>query len=304
VDAVYPRAEYIAQRGRGATRQAAEVAAASEIALLFNREIRVNRGYSLSVNQQDGAATESSTATDEAIVQSQFALFGIRYAQDAFYSQAEKQWQTVAYIDRDEAWAVYEPRFKRQADAFHALYAAAENEGGRFRRFLRFGAADAYVRGGDFVEAEAFGQTLHPQKMSDAFDAVRAEIAALPQRIDAAKRNAAVFIDCPGEFETRVANAFSQALKAEGFPVVENRNGADVVCAVTIDEGRQQREVGIFYYSSLRAVFTDASGAIFTFNATADRASAVTPEVAKRRAYTALAEKVVESFSIGGSSGQ
>jgi hypothetical protein len=56
--------------------------------------------------------------------------------------------------------------------------------------------------------------------------------------------------------------------------------------------------LGIFYYSSLQAVFTNASGALFTFNAAADRASAVTPDVAKRRAYTALAEKVVESFSI------
>jgi hypothetical protein len=109
-----------------------------------------------------------------------------------------------------------------------------------------------------------------------------------------------VFIDCPGDFESLVTNAFSRALSAEGFPVAKNRNGADVVCAVTIDEGRQQRELGIFYNSSLRAVFTGASGALFTFNAAADRASAVTPDVAKRRAYTALAEKVVESFSIAG----
>jgi hypothetical protein len=57
--------------------------------------------------------------------------------------------------------------------------------------------------------------------------------------------------------------------------------------------------LGIFYYSSLQAVFTDASGALFTFNAAA-KESAVTPDVAKRRAYTALAEKVVESFSIEG----
>jgi hypothetical protein len=90
----------------------------------------------------------------------------------------DKQWQTVAYIDRNEAWTVYEPRFKRQADAFQALYAAAENESGQFRKYLRFAAAAAYIRGGDFVEAEAFGQMLHPQKMNAAFGGIRAEIAA------------------------------------------------------------------------------------------------------------------------------
>jgi hypothetical protein len=136
--------------------------------------------------------------------------------------------------------------------------------------------------------------------MSDSFDGIHAKIAALPQKIDDAKRNASVFIDCPDDFESLVTNAFSRALSAEGFPVAKNKDGADVICAVSIDEGKQERELGIFYYSSLQAVFTDASGAIFTFNATADRASAVTPDVAKRRAYTALAEKVVESFSIAG----
>jgi hypothetical protein len=210
----------------------------------------------------------------------------------------------VAYIDRNEAWAVYEPRFKRQADAFATLYAAAEQERGQFRKVLRFGAADAYVRGGDFAEAEAFGQILHPQKMNASFGGIRAAIAAIPQKTDDAKRKAGVCIDCPGDFESLVANAFSRALSAAGFPVAKNRNGADVICAINIDEGRQQRELGIFYYPSLRAVFSDASGTLWTFNAAADRASAVTPDVAKRRAYTALAEKVGEAISIGGGGGQ
>jgi hypothetical protein len=199
---------------------------------------------------------------------------------------------------------VYEPRVKRQTDAFAALYAAAENESGPFRKALRFGAADASTRSAAFVEGfvkqEAFGQILHPQKMNASFGEIRAEIAAIPQKTDDAKRNAGVFIDCPGDFESLVTNAFSRALSAEGFPVAKNRNGAAVVCAVTIDEGKQERELGIFYNPSLRAVFTDASGAVWTFNAAADRASAVTPDVAKRRAYTALAEEVVKSFSIEG----
>jgi hypothetical protein len=203
-------------------------------------------------------------------------------------------------MDRNEAWTVYEPRFKRQADAFEALYAAAEDEKDQFRKVLRFAAAGAYARSGDFVEAEVFGQILHPQKMNASFGRIRAEIAAIPQKIDDAKRNASVFIDCPGDFESLVTNAFSRALSENGFPTAENKNSAAVVCAVTIDEGRQQRDLGIFYYPSLQAVFTGVSGALFAFNAAADRASAVTPDVAKRRAYAALAGKVVESFSIEG----
>jgi hypothetical protein len=296
--AVYPDSDFIVQRGRGATREAAEVSAAAEIARFFTSQISVSSGYSDIITQQNGEAAESSRTSAEAFVRSQIDLSGIRYAEDAFYNRAEKQWQTLAYIDRNEAWTVYEPRFKLQADAFEALYAAAENEGGRFRKVLRFSAARAYTRGRDFLEAEAFGQILNPQKMNASFGAIRAEIAAIPQKTDNAKRNAAVFIDCPGDFESLVANAFSRALSEEGFPVAKTRSGAAAVCAVSIDEGRRQRDLVIFYYPSLRAVFSDVSGELFTFNAAADRASAVTPDVAKRRAYTALAGKVAESFSI------
>ena len=303
---VYPDSRFIAQRGRGATREAAEVDAAAQIARFIESQIETRSGAGFSFTQQNGEEAVKSSTTEEAYVQSQIALFGIRYAQDAFYNKAEKKWETVAYIDRDEAWTVYEPRFRQQADAFHALYQAAEDESGWFRKVLRFGAAAVYARGGDFITAEAFVQILHPQKMNVSFGGIRAEIAAIPQKTDDAKRNAGVFIDCPGDFESLVTSAFSRALGAEGFPVARNRNGAEVVCAVTIDEGRQQRDVGIFYYPSLRAVFTDAgvsgaaAGALFTFNAAASRASAVTPDVAKRRAYTALAEKVVETFSLAG----
>jgi hypothetical protein len=296
--AVYPDSDFIAQRGRGETREAAELAAAAEIARFFTSQISVSSGYSNVITQQNGEAAESSQTSAETFVRSQIDLFGIRYAQDAFYSRGEKQWHTLAYIDRNEAWTVYEPRFKQQADAFEALYTAAENESGRFRKVLRFEAARAYTRGRDFTEAEAFGQILNPQKMNASFGGIRAEIAAIPQKTDNAKRNAAVFIDCPGDFESLVTNAFSLALSKEGFPIAKNRNGAAVVCAVSIDEGRQQRDLGIFYYPSLRAVFSDVSGALFTFNAAADRASAVTPDVAKRRAYTALAGKVKEKLAV------
>jgi hypothetical protein len=86
------------------------------------------------------------------------------------------------------------------------------------------------------------------------------------------------FIDCPGDFESLVTNAFSQGLSAEGFPVAKNRNGADVVYTEAITEGRQERELGIFYNSSLQAVFSDASGALFAFTIATDRTSAVAPD--------------------------
>ena len=202
----------------------------------------------------------------------------------------------MAYLDRAEAWALYEPRFKRQADSFRALYAAAETESDQFKKALRWGAAEQYAQSAEFEAANTFGQILSPARMNAAFAAVRDEIASIPKELDTARRNAAVYIDCPVDFESAIANAFSSAFSAEGFPVAKTRDGA-AVCTITVDEGMQKRDFGIFYFPSLQAVFTGSSGTLFTYNASAEQASAVREDVAKRRAYTALAETVQKTFS-------
>jgi hypothetical protein len=296
IQAVYPRDRYLAEKGIAKTSVLAQVAGTRAIAGYISQQ------FSSELREDAVSAANAPTQitdTETTFVRSQMELLTLRYT-TAWFNKLEKQWEVVAYIDRDEAWTVYEPRFKRQLDAFHALYTAAERERGQFRKALRFMDAGAYTRGEDFVKAEAFGRILHPQRMDASFSEIRAEIANTPQKIKDAKQNASVFIVCPGgDFEKRVTKAFSDALKAEGFPPdAPNKSSADVICTVSIDEGRQDRELGIFYYPSLQAVFTDAAGVLWTFNATASRASAVTPDVAKRRAYTALAELVVKSFSI------
>jgi len=231
-------------------------------------------------------------------VNTQINLFGIRYENDAYYRKDLREWRTVAWIERNEAWAVYEPGFKRQADSFTALYEAAQNEKDPFKKALRFIAAERYAHSAEFENASLFGQILHPQKMNGEFASVRANTAAIPQKLDEAKRGASVYIDCPVDFESLLSNAFASRFGALGFPVTSSRNAAAAICRVTVEEGMQKRELGTFYFPKLQAVITGTSGTLFTFSAEGENASAVTPDVAKRRAYQSLADKVRQTFSL------
>ncbi|MDR1901031.1 MAG: hypothetical protein LBQ88_01935, partial [Treponema sp.] len=144
------------------------------------------------------------------------------------------------------------------------------------------------------------GQALYPQKMNAAFSMTRNEMAALPQKLNEARQNAAVYIDCPLDFESIIVNAFSRAISAEGFPVSKTRSAAAAVCTITVDEGMQKRELGVFYFPSVQAVFAEKGTPLFSYSASADSASAVTPDVAKRRAYKALEEEIQRTFSLSG----
>jgi len=134
--------------------------------------------------------------------------------------------------------------------------------------------------------------------MNAEFAAVRANVAAIPQKLDEAKRSAGVYIDCPVDFESILLNAFSQRFTALGFPVAGTRNSAAAVCRITVDEGMQKRDLGTFYFPKLQAEISGPSGTLFTFSAEGAQASAVTPDVAKRRAYQSLADKVTQTFSL------
>ncbi|MDR2782790.1 MAG: hypothetical protein LBB48_02920 [Treponema sp.] len=297
-ESAYPEDKYIAVIGRGMTRELAEAAGAAEIARYFSSHITANTSSREAFSQRDGVTSESLDFESSVYIDSELTVFGVRYARDAFYNGAEKRWQTVAYLDRAEAWAVFEPRFREQADAFRALYRAAETETDPFRKALRWNAAARYAGNGEFNAAAALGQILSPARMNAAFSAVRGELAALPQKTDEARRNAGVYLDCPTDFESIIANAFSRVFAAEGFPVSRARDGARAVCAVTVDEGRQRRELGIFYNPSVQAVITGQSGVLFTFTVSGKSAGAVTPDVAKRRAYRSLEDAVLANFTL------
>jgi hypothetical protein len=294
---VYPDSRYIAQQGRGKTLEAAETAAAAELARFITSRVDSAQGFSITTNQNGSETNETASTINEAYIKTQMNLFGIRYAADPYYDARAREWRTVAYIERDEAWGIYEPSFKRQAESFLNLYKAAADETGAFKKVMRFQAVVKYALQDDFENANLFGQILYPAKMNSEFAGVREALASIPKEMDSAKRNASVFIDCSADFESLIANSFSQCFSTEGFAVSKNADSAGAVCAVTVTDGKQQGDSGYYYYPSLQAIVSDASGVLWTFNAEAGKQAAISADVAKRRAYTALADEVNKTFA-------
>jgi hypothetical protein len=299
LEAVYPRAAYIAQRGEGATRQEAELAALNAVSFYFESEITAEESGRRSWSERDGIATTESRTETATLVRSQTRLTAVRYAEDAWFNPAAGVWETAAFIDRAEAWAVYEPQAVRIRDGFLKLAAAAEAEDAPFSRALRFGAAAVYAEGAEFAAVRGFAQILHPNRARPLFAEADAVRAALPEKIYSARQRATVFIDCPADFDGMVYRAALAAFGAAGFPVERNRSVASAVCLIRVDEGAQKLDSGTFFNPSLTGTITGGAGggAVFSFSATAPRQGTINPEVGRRRAYTALAAALGDAFS-------
>jgi hypothetical protein len=297
LEAVYPRSAYIAQRGEGATRQTTELAALNGISFYFESEISAEQSLRQSWVEENGQTSAESRTETNTLVRSQTRLTAVRYAEDPWINPGTGAWETAAFIDREEAWTLYEPEAVKIRDALLALSAAAEAEGEAFSRALRFSAAAAYGESPEFNAVRGFSQGLYPAKARVAFAEADALRSSLPERIYSARQAAAVFIDCPDDLDGLISTAASAALGAEGFPVEQDRGVASCVCLIRVDTGMQRMEGGAFYNPSLTGTVSGGAGAVFSFTAKAPRQSAVNPEVGKRRAYTALAAALGEALT-------
>jgi hypothetical protein len=300
-DALYPRSAYIAQQGQGSTRQEAELAALNGISFYFESEItsEITAEESFRRSETGGESRDSAESRlhTSTLVRSQTRLLAVRYAGDPWINPATGAWETVAFIDREEAWALYEPEAVKVRDTLLTLSGAAEAEGDAFLRALRFNLAAAYGESPDFHALRGFSQILHPHKARAMFAEADALRSALPEKSYSARQGAAVFIDCPNDLDGLVSTAAAAALGAWGFPVAQNREAASCVCLIRVDPGMQTLESGTFYTPSLTGTVSGGGGAVFSFTAQAPRQGAVNPEVGRRRAYTVLAAALGEALT-------
>jgi hypothetical protein len=176
-----------------------------------------------------------------------------------------------------------------------AVFEAAEADPEPLRRFFQYKSAEGFDAAAILAYLD-FAQALNPGRTA-AFSRVRSAIAALPQRMNQAKFEASVFIDCPVDLDGATVAALTAALSAEGFPVTKDRASASAVCRALVEEGLEKRDAGTFYNPALTVGITGKTGAaLFSMTVNAPRQSAVNPDTARRRAYTALAGEIQAQF--------
>jgi hypothetical protein len=289
LESVYPSGRYIAQTGYGATGEAARDAALAAIARYFTSRVEAESGYNSSETQLNGVSTTREYAYDTARVTSQVELAAVRYTEPWRDADAGN-YVCAAYLDRDEAWTVYEPRLRSVTGPFTAAYQAAEAAGDPLRQAYRYPAA-ARMATADTLAALDFAQILAPDK-AKAYDDARRAIAGAAQKGADAKARTALVIHCEDDIDGIIAGAITAAFSGGGFRVTRDEALSTNWAEAVIDGGKQTLEAGTFYTPRLTVTVYGAGGAIFTWTASAARQGARDPAIAQRRAWTALAEEV------------
>jgi hypothetical protein len=130
-EGAYPSRSYISAVGEGASRNAAETAAAAGVSLFFNTTTQVRNEAIREFNQAvSGAASELSKKTyitEQALIRSEEEFLGLQFA-DPWYDQGRGVWAALAYINRREAARIYMSRIGANMEALRAIAADVEGE--------------------------------------------------------------------------------------------------------------------------------------------------------------------------------
>jgi hypothetical protein len=298
LERVYPRETYLTGRGAGKSRAEAEASALEAIARIFSVEVERSAEGRESFITKDGITQETRELTAETFVRSAVELFGVRYDNNPWQNPQTHEWETVAYIHREEAWAIFEPRLQSAAEAFTAALDAAEREEDPIRRYSRYRAAGQSGSAEQVRSALAFAQVLHPEK-ARGYSAAQNALADENRREASAKSGAVISVSCANDVDGIIAGAIAAAFQAGGFTAGSDAARDANRASAVIAEGRQDAEGGASYTPSLIFNLYDAAGeaVLFTWGPVyGPRRAAANPATAKRNAWNALADEIKTSL--------
>jgi hypothetical protein len=304
VEAVYPQEAYIAVEGHGKSRKDAEEDALAALSRYFLVEVVANasaftRAIHIDVIENGRTKTTDTdieVITTQRYVQSAEKLFAVKCAKP-YYNESEKLYTAVAYINREEAWRIFEPRVRREADGFRALWITAESETATLKSYFDYRAAYNFTRRDEFIHTRSFGEVLYPSKMNSLTRDVSESDARLPAKLNMARSMVNIFISINKDFESNITGTLTKLLSGEGLIITGNKKQAAAICAATVDEGFQRSDAGYFYYPTISVIITDTRGiALFSYSASPEKQAAMNADAAKRRAYQAVADTLKNNF--------
>ncbi|GHV92608.1 hypothetical protein AGMMS50268_31110 [Spirochaetia bacterium] len=294
-ESVYPRAEYLTGRGTGPSRAEAETAALAEIARIFGVAFSSTARGRETFSTRNGNTEESRELSTETLTRTYTELFSLKYA-DPWRNPQTKQWEALAYINRQEAWETYEPRLRSVTASFMTAFEAAGaaddplSQYSRYRAVARLGNEDGGA--GDMLK---YAQALYPEKARE-FAAAQNALAGVPAKIQAVLDWAVISVRCTGDFENIVTGAIIEAFRQGGFKTADGASRGTNRAEAAIDEGKETLEAGTFYTPRITLTVSGEGKPLFIWTASAARQGAWDAAVAKRQAWNALTVKIRESL--------
>lgn len=279
---------YIAQTGYGVTKESAEDAALAAISKFFQMNIEVKAEERTTVTNV-GA---NSTMTEEVFVNSQTELFAVHYTKPKF-DKKQKQYEVTAYIDREEAWRIYEPKIEDSVQCFEQFYSNAISQSDNLSKIIGLSRASKEAKQSELIKKLDFAMILNPDR-AEKYDGTRNKIADIEVTIRKLAKNCSVSVKISSDYEERVSKSVKEIFSKIGIKTL-NEN-AEYLCSVEISENTQSLPAGSFFTPSFTIQIEKFGEVIYSASKQLKKIGAKNESVAKQRAFSVVAGEIQKSL--------
>lgn len=215
ISSVFPEKEYIARFGYGETSESAKLNADAELSVYFNNEILTHTSAT-EVLENKNTNTDIIRKLNRKIeISSNAELVALRHT-DSWFDKSRNRYVVCAYINRNEAWQILQPKIESETTAFSKLYEESKKQSDTIKKIIFVTSALKQVD--LFYEYYYLAMSLIPEKAT--------QYSGIEKRIQQAifdnktlKTETALKIIFSGDDTWRVQSKLAQILSEDGFPI-------------------------------------------------------------------------------------
>lgn len=277
---------YIAQLGYGSTKDSAESNALAALSKFFQMNISVQAKEQTILND----SKFETTLSEEVFVQSYTELFAVHYTKPK-YDKKQKQYEVIAYIDRKEAWAIYEPKINDWTSQFEQFYFDAISQNDAILKIAGLSKAYQNAKENELYKKLDFAQILNPNQ-AEKFSGTRNHLLEIEPILRRIAKQCSISIFCENDFEEFVSRAIGNFFSNYGITIVDNNS--QYFCYIKVIENSQVLPAGIFYSPSFSLKIETRDTVLISGEGQLKRIGAKNPTVAQQRAYTSLSQEILK----------
>ena len=181
---------YIAQLGYGLTKDSAESNALAALSKFFQMNISVQAKEQTILNDSNF----ETTLSEEVFVQSYTELFAVHYTKPK-YAKKQKQYEVIAYIDRKEAWIIYEPKINDCTSQFEQFYFDAISKNDAILKIAGLSKAYQNAKENELYQKLDFAQILNPNQ-AEKFSETRNHLLEIEPMLRRIAKQCSISIFC------------------------------------------------------------------------------------------------------------
>ena len=290
----YPSENYIARLGYGESAASAKAFSDAELARYFEHSVQTTTQASQTMTNASGKTTSQESVLQRNVtINSDLTLFAVGHTQP-WLDKTTGQYIACSYINRREAWKIYEKKLTQSKKEFDYLYDAAIKEEDLLKKISRLKSTNSSSQ--TFVTRLDFAQTLYPPS-EEFYTADRDRIASIQSLMESARMNCVMNMIVSGDKDNRIRRIAESFFVSENF-IISSKSYVYTV-SVSVEPNKTYHEQSITAEPGITVAIHNGKENLFTYNKNLPRIAGFTEAEAlvDKKIYDALESELNASFA-------